>query len=269
MALAGDLSEFPLTDIIQLVDLSKKTGAVNLKGRRGQQQLEGWLYFRDGRIIGARLGNLPPLEAAYTFFTFSSGPFRFHEDVQLDTPTITVSNEMIIMEGIMRQDAWAKIQEQVPSLSMIPRLVPNPAATGHEISLEADEWRVLTMVNGKNTVGYIAQRSGLGEVRTCEIIARLLSSGLIEKREVSLSESLFPEIERIVLSALGTSARALLYDSYERAGVRDQDTATADQLSNALDLFETAATRAFGASRVRQPLAEIRSLVDQVFSSLA
>ena len=30
MALAGDLSEFPLTDIIQLIDLSKKSGAVHL-----------------------------------------------------------------------------------------------------------------------------------------------------------------------------------------------------------------------------------------------
>jgi hypothetical protein len=268
MALAGDLSEFPLTDIIQLVDLSKKSGAVNLKGRRGQQQVEGWLYFRDGRIIGARLGALAPLEAAYTFFTFTSGPFRFHEDVQLDTPTITASNEMIIMEGIMRQDAWSKVQEQVPSLTMIPRLVPNPTATGNEISLEAEEWRVLTMVNGKNTVGYIAQRSGLGEVRTCEIVARLLGSGLIEKRDVSLSESLFPEVERIILGALGASARALLYDSYTRVGIHDQNTATAEQLNSAFDLFETAATRAFGAARVRQPMAEIRSLVEQVFSAL-
>jgi hypothetical protein len=269
MALAGDLSEFPLTDIIQLVDLSKKSGAVNLKGRRGQQQLEGWLYFRDGRIIGARLGSMQPLEAAYTFFTFTSGPFRFHDEIQLDVPTITASNEVIIMEGIMRQDAWSKVQEQVPSLSMIPRLVPNPAATGAEISLEADEWRVLTMVNGKNSVGYIAQRSGLGEVRTCEIIARLLESGLIERRDVSLSESLFPEIERIVLSSLGSSARALLYDAYARAGVQEQNEATADQLTSALDLFEAAATRAFGANRTRQPITEIRALVEQVFSSLS
>ncbi|MEN9939142.1 MAG: hypothetical protein RLZZ387_5721 [Chloroflexota bacterium] len=267
MALAGDLSEFPLTDIIQLVDLSKKTGAVNIKGRRGSQQADGWLYFRDGRIIGASLASLPPLEAAYAFFTFNAGPFQFYEGKQPEAPTITVSNEVIIMEGIMRQDAVAEAQEQLPSLSMIPRLVPNPAATGSEISLEADEWRVLTMVNGKNTVGYIAQRSGLGEVRTCEIVARLLGSGLIERREVSLSEALFPEVERLVLTGLGASARALLYDSYTRAGVRDQNTATADQINAALDLFESAATRAFGAARVRQPMAEMRSITEQVFSS--
>jgi len=268
MALQGDLGEFPLTDIIQLVDLSKKTGAVFVQGHRGQQQLDGWLYFRDGKIIGARLGNLPPLEAAYTFFTFISGPFRFHDDVQLDVPTITQSNEMIIMEGIMRQDAWAKIQDHVPSLNMVPRLVPNPASTGSEINLEADEWRVLTMVNGKNTVAQIAQRSSLGEMRTCEIIAQLLASGLIEKREVNLAESLFPEIERVAMAALGSSARALLQDSYDRAGIRDHGTATPEQILSALDIFESAAARAFGLNRVRQPLGELRALAQQVISSM-
>ena len=268
MALEGDLSEFQLTDLIQLVDLSKKSGAVFLQGRRGQQQFDGWLYFRDGKIIGARLNNLPPLEAAYTFFTFTSGPFRFHDDVQLDVPTITQSNEMIIMEGIMRQDAWAKLQQHVPSLSMIPRLVPNPAATGSEINLEADEWRVLTMVNGKNTVAQIAQRSGLGEMRTCEIIAQLLASGLIEKREINLAESLFPELERIVAAALGTSAMVLLQDAYSRAGIRDQANASRNQVLSALDFFESAALRAFGLNRVRQPLADLRAHVQQVFNSM-
>lgn len=268
MALEGDLSEFHLTDIIQLVDLSKKSGAVFLHGRRGQQQLDGWLYFRDGKIIGARLENLAPLEAAYTFFTFTSGPFRFHDDVRLDVPTITQSNEMIIMEGIMRQEAWSKIQEHVPSLAMIPRLVPNPAATGSEINLEADEWRVLTMVNGKNTVAQIAQRSGLGEMRTCEIVAQLLASGLIEKREVNLAETLFPELARIVTTSLGTSALVLLNDAYGRVGIADQSAATQDQVMAALDFFESSAIRVFGLNRVRQSAADLRTLVHQVFSDM-
>ncbi|MBK9712253.1 MAG: DUF4388 domain-containing protein [Kouleothrix sp.] len=268
MALQGDLGDFPLTDIIQLLDLSNKTGAVFIEGHRGQQDLEGWLYFRDGKIIGAQLGKLPPLEAAYTFFTFTSGPFRFRDDIQLDAPTITQSNEMIIMEGVMRQDAWAKIQEHVPSLNMVPQLVTNPASTGTEINLEADEWRVLTMVNAKNTVAQIAQRSGLGEVRACEIIAQLLASGLIQKRQVSLAETLFPELDRIATAALGASARALLHDSYGRAAIEDQNTATPDQVALALEAFESAATRAFGQSRVAQLLADLRAVTRQVFSSM-
>jgi hypothetical protein len=268
MALQGDLSDFPLTDIIQLLDLSKKTGSVFIQGRRGQQQIDGWLYFRDGKIIGAQLGKLPSLEAAYTFFTFTSGPFRFHDDVQLDAPTITQSNEMIIMEGIMRQDAWAKIQEHVPSLNMVPQLVTNPSSTGTEINLEADEWRVLTMVNARNTVGQIAQRSGLGEVRTCEIIAQLLASGLIQKRDINLAEVLFPELDRIASAGLGSSARALLQDSFGRAGIHEQETATVEQVESSLALFESAAGRAFGQNRVGSVMSELRSYAQQVFSGM-
>lgn len=267
MALAGDLGEFPFTDIIQLVDLSKKTGGVFIQGTRGSQQFEGWVYFRDGKIIGAKMGNMPPLEAVYTLFTLSAGPFRFHEDAVLDKPTITSSNEIIIMEGIMYQEQWAKQQEQMPPPTMIPRLVPNPSATGAEISLEADEWRVLTMVNGKNSIGFIAQRSGLGEMRTCEIIMRLLESGLIEKRDVNLSESLFPELERIATTALGASARALLQDTFARAGITDQDAATPEQVGTAIDTFDVAATRAFGLNRVRDPLMDMRELVQRVFAT--
>ena len=114
----------------------------------------------------------------------------------------------------------------------------NPSSTGSEINLEADEWRVLTMVNAKNTVAQIAQRSGLGEMRACEIIAQLLASGLVQKREINLAEALFPELDRIATAAFGVSGQALLHDSYVRANIRDQSAAAPEQISAALDTFE-------------------------------
>jgi hypothetical protein len=44
--------------------------------------------------------------------------------------------------------------------------------------------------------------------------------------------------------------------------------ATHDQVAVALNYFENGAIRAFGASRVRQPMNEARALVDQVFSAM-
>jgi hypothetical protein len=263
-ALAGDLSEFPLTDIIQLVDLSKTTGAVNIKGQRASQEMEGWIYFRDGKIIGAELGDLPPLEAMYSFFTFSAGPFQVYHDVQLEVPTITVSNEVIIMEGIMRQDAWASIQEHVPSLAMVPRLIPNPSSGTTEINLEAEEWRVLTMVNGKNTVEQIAQRSGLGEFRACEIIAQLLMNGLIEEREMQPSEKVLPEIGRLAAEAVGTNAEALVQDAFVRANVPDPASATPQQLFMAIDQLEHSLASLLDTERAGQVAAEIRERTRQI-----
>lgn len=266
MALEGDLSEFPLTDIIQLVDLSKKTGGVHIRGQRGAQPLEGWIYFRDGKIIGAEMPGQTPLETVYTFFTVTAGPFRFHDDVRLETPTISVSNEVIIMEGIMRQDAWASIQEHIPTLSIVPRLVPNPTTGTSEINLEAEEWRVLTMVNGKNTVAQIAQRSGLGEFRTCEIIVQLLQSGLIEKRDDHAHDSVAPEFERIATDFFGDQAPMLLQEAWQRAAVADPGHATAEQILSAVDFLEAGASRVVGPARARQAALLLRTRVGELLN---
>jgi hypothetical protein len=263
-ALAGDLSEFPLTDIIQLVDLSKTTGAVHIKGKRASQQMEGWIYFRDGKIIGAELSGLAPLEAMYTFFTFSSGPFQVVGGKTLEHPTITTSNEVIIMEGIMRQDAWESIQEKVPSLTMIPRLVPNPSSGTTEINLEAEEWRVLTMVNGKNTVAQISQHSGLGEFRTCEIIAQLLTNGLIEEREARPAEKVLPELETIAANAVGANAAALAQDAYVRANITDATSVTNQQIFAAIDSLEQSIATLLDADRASQIAAEMREAANNL-----
>jgi len=182
----------------------------------------------------------------------------------LTQPTITVSNEVIIMEGVMRQDEWAKIHTHVPSLGLVPRLVPNPTTGNSEINLEAEEWRILTMVNGKNTIGQIAQRSGLGEFRTCEIVAQLLQSGLIENREIAPGESLAPEFERIAAALLGTRASMVLQNAYKQAGVPDVNRATNDQLLAVIEYFETAAAQIVGPARASHAADELRTRTHEV-----
>ncbi len=266
MALAGDLSEFPLTDIIQLVQLSKQTGGVHIRGQRAGQLFEGWLFFRDGKIVGANMAGHQPLEAVYTFFTLVSGPFAFHDDKRIETPTISVSNEVIIMEGVMRQDAWATIHQHVPSMGMVPRLVLNPTTGSSEINLEPEEWRVLTMVNGKNTIAQIAQRSGLGEFRSCEIVVQLLQSGLIEMRDPSPGEALAPEFERIAAGYVGSGASALLEEAYRLAGVPDPSRATGEQLFAVVDHFERGVARVLDAARAREAAGQLRSRATELLS---
>lgn len=266
MALEGDLREFPLTDIIQLVDLSKKTGAVYIGGQRGVHRIEGKIYFRDGKISGADIANLPPLEAIYTCFTLESGHFRFSDAAEdtLEKPMITMSNEVIIMEGIMRQEAWAKTQDQEPLLDVVPRLIPNPATGSSEISLEAEEWRVLTMVNGKNTVRQIAQHSGLGETRTSEIVTRLLADGLIEKRATPPTEALLPEFEQITASVFGNKAPLLLQEACLQAGLVDLSDASLEHVYGVIDYLERSAADGFGLEQARRMGADLRGYAHEI-----
>jgi hypothetical protein len=231
--------------------------------------LDGWLYFREGKIADAQLDNLPPLEAALTFFTVDQGPFKFDSNVPVaDPPTITTSNEVIIMEGIGRQDSWAQIKQVVPSTNTIFKLVPNPTAGARDINLAADQWRVLTMINGKNTVAQIAQRTGLGEFRTCEIIVDLLTHGLIIKKEINLSESLYPQLEEIARESLGNAARVLLQDAYRRVRLDTQQNDTPiEQVMAAIDAFEDSVRLLMGRGNARQLADKLRSRAKDILGS--
>jgi len=252
MPLQGDLSEFSLPDIIQLVDLSKQTGAVHIVGEMGGRKVEGWIYFRNGQVISARLGRLPPLEALYTLFTLPAGSFIFEEGADLPPREITASNEAIIIEGIRRVDEWASLREKAPSPDTVFGLVPIPGERQAEIALEPEEWRVLTLVDGRNTVADIAERSGLGEFRTCQILVHLREAGLIQEHEVHLGERLFEELGRIAVENLGHSARVLLEDAFRRQGIDPKGDATPEQVQAACNVFERSIALLVGPSRARR-----------------
>ncbi len=263
MALEGNLSDFSLIDIIQLIDLGRKTGGVELHGTRGNQHVAAWIYFREGKIDSAVAGVLIGEEAAYTLFTCTAGPFCFRENLPLPPRNINVSNEIIIMEGIQRQDAWSRISERVTSDQMILKLVPNPHSASREINLAADKWRVLTMINGKQTVAQIAQQSGLSQFRAYQIIAELIEASLIEGRvDQPLPQPLYPVLEQIAIAGLGNSARVLLNDAYRRAGLRPDDPSLQPaQITRAVRIFEQATTLLLGPSRARLLADQLRDRV--------
>ena len=83
MALVGTLNDFSLVDIIQLVDLGKKTGILMIHGRRGNAALEGRIYFQEGTIHSAEFDDLAGDEAAFTLFMATEGSFEFVQASEL------------------------------------------------------------------------------------------------------------------------------------------------------------------------------------------
>ncbi len=67
MSLIGNLEDLPLTDILQIVNLSRRTGLLRLRVSAGQV----WVAFRDGRICAVgtptRTGRIDDLLVSYGF----------------------------------------------------------------------------------------------------------------------------------------------------------------------------------------------------------
>ena len=49
MSFNGDLAHLPIVDVIQLMNATRKSGILGVKGRKGQSQL----VFKDGYIVSA------------------------------------------------------------------------------------------------------------------------------------------------------------------------------------------------------------------------
>lgn len=100
MAIRGDLRDMSVSDLIQ--HYCQEGRAAELVIERGDQQAE--LYFKEGKIQHARLGNEQGEEVVYRLLTWKSGEFELKSGVEPPAVTIQHSWSSILLEGARRLD---------------------------------------------------------------------------------------------------------------------------------------------------------------------
>jgi DNA-binding MarR family transcriptional regulator len=266
MALEGSLREFPVTDIIQMVSLSKQTGSAEIRATFRGHPTVGHIYFKGGSVVHVDLENLPAMEAVLTFFTFEDGDFRFNSGEPAPREDIRSSNEMIVMQGINRSDEVKAIREVLPSDDVIPLLVDNPqTVNGASINLRPEEWRLLTFINGQDDVATISRKSGLSIHITERIIVNLLQLGLIEKKQRNLKYILYAELSELAVSLLGTTAKNLIDQSYQRIGLTMESDISAEQAFDIVNNFQKLARLLVGPRRSESLADQMRDRVRKLY----
>jgi hypothetical protein len=105
---AGSLSDFGVPEILQVIDLNRKTGKLTIVLDEGR----GDIYVKDGAVIHAKLGGLEGEEAVYKMLSGERGYFEFDmREIEEVTPTITVKTANLLMEGFRRMDESEKQKE--------------------------------------------------------------------------------------------------------------------------------------------------------------
>jgi hypothetical protein len=221
MALKGNLKDFSLTQLLNLIRLARKTGDLIVEESGGPLHVfcqDGRLTFlaRDGRKtplaevmvkagrvtdeelklvrpdmalnsdkeLALRLMDLgvvsqvdvlqavsqQMLETLYPFFSASKGSFNFDPDARPSEDDITIAMELeaVILEGGRRTREAGRLQEVIPSLDIVPRLAPQQDAKMRSINLSVDQWKVISFINGRNTMKQIGDYAGLSEFRGAE-----------------------------------------------------------------------------------------------------
>jgi len=233
MALKGNLREFSITQLLNLVNVAQKTGTLVVE--RPQEQV--YVSFREGKLAFARNGSGPAslttilyhakklnaaqvrainersgemsdkelglllinsnymsqqdiigsLQAYYLnlvnrLFTWPDGLFHFDTELlpPKDKITVRLSLENLIIEGARRMREWEQLQGEIPSLDMALKFSQRPGISLRSLSLSADEWKVISYINPKNTIHQIARVVSKNDIEIRRIVYSFLQAGLVE-----------------------------------------------------------------------------------------
>jgi CheY-like chemotaxis protein len=176
---AGDLSDVGVVDLVQTIELNRKSGIIHIVNRDTRR---GSIFFRDGKVIDAEVGRLSGANAIYRLFSWSEGQFavefkqiRRHDVI--DTPMAP-----LLMEGMRRLDESAHLLEKIPSVSSV--LEVDCRALAEELAELPDEVNsVLRLCDGTRTLLEVVEDSDHPDLEALTFINRLFASQIIFARE--------------------------------------------------------------------------------------
>lgn len=186
MALQGNLEDFELTDVFQLIQLGQKDGGLRIQS----EDDVGIVYFKDGIVIHVKTNSIQGETAIDTILSWKKGRFVFNPNEETLERTVNLPIQQVILEAARRIDEMTKIQKLIPSFDVVINIIEVPDAGVEKIHLKPEEWKILSFVDGTRAVKDIASKASVSEFETARILYGLISSGLL--KIVQKTETLKP-----------------------------------------------------------------------------
>lgn len=119
-------------------------------------------------------------EIVYDAFVWQGGTFSFSEQSDLPSYAVTIAIDLpnLIMEGARRIEEWEQCLSLLPDMGVIFRVVTTPK--DEKITLSADEWKILFLINGVRTLDELAHDAEDDAFQVYRVVYGLLANHLIE-----------------------------------------------------------------------------------------
>ncbi|MBS1119715.1 MAG: response regulator receiver protein [Deltaproteobacteria bacterium] len=166
---AGRVADMPVVDVIQTIEISRKSGVIQFVGDRGRQAA---IYFRDGRVIDAEAGALQGEDAVYRLLTWSEGEFEVVFRTVRRREVIMTSSQGLLMEGMRRLDEWSRLLEQLPALTH--RFEVDAGELAARLGdVPDDNNSILRLIDGKRTLLEVIDAAVVGDLECLQAISKL------------------------------------------------------------------------------------------------
>lgn len=176
---AGNLSQLPWTDILQLIELNIKTGELQFFSLNEDQI--GKAIFSDGRLINAEFDHLVGEEAFFSLMMISEGFFEFFSKSIDSSPLIKSNNTSILMQGSQMKEHYRMLIQLLPDLSVNVKLTTDTIPDKIK-KTTADPLlrKILSLIDNKHPVQSILQSGVMSRIRAASILLNLIKNGLLE-----------------------------------------------------------------------------------------
>ncbi len=176
MKFSGRLDQLNLADLIESFGVERKTGVLTISnGRR-----TGQVYFREGTVVNATLGNISQEPAIYQMLPWSRGYFNmvFKE---IDVPDdISISNLGLLLHGVKRLEIREKLIEQLSSPETSFMITPTFKMLVTKKRVNGEIASFVKLFDGKRDVEQIIDDSGMDDLVALKRIVRLYQQGFIK-----------------------------------------------------------------------------------------
>jgi CheY-like chemotaxis protein len=172
---AGQLSDMAVVDLIQTIEISRKSGVIHFKHPDGKRAA---IYFRNGKVIDAELGRLSGEAAVYRLLVWTEGDFEVEFKNVRRKDVIELSSQGLLMEGMRRVDEWGRLCEQLPPLDSLfevdyRELADRLAEIPDEIN------GILRLFDGRRTLMQVVDDCDFSDLEALNVISKLYFEGLI------------------------------------------------------------------------------------------
>jgi hypothetical protein len=200
MPLQGSFDVLDFSAVLELIATRNMSGRLHVRGR----SFAANLFFSDGMIVGADqsehqaaavAGDVPQRvqEICFEFLGADRGNFEFHPGRQ-SAPATTMMSVPEAMEQARRRLAeWQELQALIPSLDAQPHLVSE--LDPGQVTLDREQWRVLTAVDGRRNLRSIARALNMSDFEVCRAMRELLAAKVIELDTRPAGLAGFTEVE--------------------------------------------------------------------------
>ena len=171
---SGQLADMAIVDLLQTIEISRKSGMIEFETDLGHATV----WFRDGRVIDAKMGRMQAAAAVYRLLGINEGSFEVEFRNISRASVIRETTQALLMEGMRRVDEWVRLLEGLPPLDHT-LTVDAPLVAARPEPPKAAFAALLRRFDGRRTIIEIIDDSGIDDLMALEIISGLYFEGLL------------------------------------------------------------------------------------------